>query len=105
MAAVTRLLTLVDVDDEGPDARRLSVAARQEAVLEDGRRVVVLDDRGWSEQLNVVRPDDAPAAQGEPPSIWAFVTVEELDRDAGVVVGPDEPVAGCTHADMEASYW
>jgi hypothetical protein len=51
MTGVTRLLTSVDIndaDDDGPNAHRMSVTARQEAVLEDGRRVVLLDDRGWS---------------------------------------------------------
>jgi hypothetical protein len=110
MAGVTRLLTFVDVDDadDGPNARRMSVTARQEAVLGDGRRVVVLDDRGWSEELGAVWTDDAPPPQGwreALPSIWAFETVEQLERTARDVVGPDEPVTGSTHAEMEASHW
>ena len=66
MAAVARLLTLVDIadqEDDGPDARRLSVSARHEAVLADGRRVVLLEDRGWSEELRVLL-DDEPSDQG-----------------------------------------
>jgi hypothetical protein len=31
----------------------MSVSARHEVVLADGRRVVLLDDRGWSEQFAV----------------------------------------------------
>lgn len=46
MPRVVRLVTLADVD-----ARRVSVSARHEAVLEDGRRVLLLDDRGWSQTL------------------------------------------------------
>jgi catechol 2,3-dioxygenase-like lactoylglutathione lyase family enzyme len=41
MAGVIRLLTSVDLHPT-------SVSARHEAVLADGRRVVLLDDRGWS---------------------------------------------------------
>lgn len=111
MAAVARLLTFVDIadeDDAGPDARRMSVSARHEAVLADGRRVVLLDDRGWSAQLGVVW-DDEPSRQGrglvELPGIWALETVEEMERTARDVVGPDEPFEGRTQADMEAGHW
>jgi hypothetical protein len=86
----------------------MSVTARQEAVLEDGRRVVLLDDRGWSGQLGAVWMDDAPPPQGwreALPSSWAFETVERLERTARDLVGPDEPVTGSTHAEMEASHW
>ncbi len=53
MVAVARLLTFVDLgrhDDDGPDAFRMSVSARLDAVLEDGRRVVLLADRGGAAQ-------------------------------------------------------
>jgi hypothetical protein len=48
MTAVARLVTFVDVDDRAGEARRMSVSARHEAALADGRRVLLLDDRGWS---------------------------------------------------------
>jgi hypothetical protein len=86
MAAVARLLTFVDIadhDDDGPDARRMSVSARHEAVLADGRRVVLLEDRGWSEELGVFL-DDEPSEEArglvEPFGIWAYETVEEMER-------------------------
>jgi hypothetical protein len=111
MAAVARLLTLVDIadqDDDGPDARRMSVSARHEAVLADGRRVVLLEDRGWSEELRVLL-DDEPSKQArevvEPSSVWAYETVEEMERTARNVVGPDEPFGGRRRADMDASHW
>ena len=103
MAGVTALLTLVDIDDsddDGPDARRMSVRARHEAVLEDGRRVVLLDDRGWTGAISAAWTDDASL-----PGIWAVETVEELERTARVVVGPDEPGPGGTQAEMEAGHW
>jgi len=48
VAEVARLMTFVDADDEVPDARQISVSARHD-VLDDGRRVLLMDDRGWSE--------------------------------------------------------
>jgi hypothetical protein len=111
VAVVSRLLTFVDIadeDDDGPDARRMSMSARHEAVLTDRRRVVLLDDRGWSEQLGVVG-DAEPSRQEqrvvEPLRIWAYETAEEIERTARVVVGPDEPFKGHTQAEMEASHW
>jgi hypothetical protein len=111
MAAVVRLLTFVDLaddDDDAPDARRMSVSVRHEAVLADRRRVVLLDNRGWSEQLAVAWVDEPSRQQRglvELPGIWAYETVEKVERTAGDVVGPDEPFEGRTRADMEASHW
>lgn len=42
-------MKFVDAEDEVPEARQISVLTRHEAVLEDGRRVLLMDDRGWSE--------------------------------------------------------
>ena len=55
----------------------MSVSARHEAVLENGCRVLLLDDRGWS-------------ASG-PPDIWARTSIEDIVDTALMVVGPDEP--------------
>lgn len=111
MTAVVRLRTSVEIseeDDDGPDAYRMSVSARHEALLADGRRVVLLADRGWTEQLRVVRDDD-PSRQErglvQPPGIWAYQTVRGLERSARDVVGPDEPFEGRTQAEMEAGHW
>jgi hypothetical protein len=113
MAPVTRLLTFVDIDDandDGPDARSMSVVTRHEAVLADTRRVVLLDDRGWGGTLGVVWTD-TPSAEDrrrherELPGIWASETVEHMKRTARDVVGPDEPFEGRSEADMEARHW
>ena len=64
MAEVARLMTFVDADDEVPDARLISVSARHEAVLDDGRRVVLMDDRGWSES--------------GPSNIWVETSVQDI---------------------------
>jgi hypothetical protein len=82
-------VTFVDVDVA--DTRQMSLSARHEAVLVDGRRVLLLDDRGWS-------------ASG-PPGIWARTSVEDIEDTARVVVGPDEPFGGRSHEDMEADHW
>jgi hypothetical protein len=54
-------------------------------VLWDGRRGLLLDDRGWG-------------ASG-PPDIWAVTSVEEIVDTARTVVGPDEPFEEGSHED------
>jgi len=88
---VTRLVTFVDVDVDVDVPRRMSVSARHEAVLVGGRRVLLLDDRGWS-------------ASG-PPNIWVMTSVEDIVDTARMVVGPDEPFGGRSHEDMETDHW
>ncbi|MGP4110701.1 hypothetical protein ACTWP5_07265 [Streptomyces sp. 4N509B] len=94
MTGVVRLVTHVDLDGEAAGPRELSVSARLETVLADGRSVVLLDDRGWSSWLS-----------GDDGDIGAFVSVEEIEETARVVVGPDEPVEGETHERMAAGHW
>ncbi|MQA86867.1 MAG: hypothetical protein GEV03_20110 [Streptosporangiales bacterium] len=88
MAAVERLVTVVDVADEVADDRHVSVDARHEAVLTDGRRLLLLDDRGWGETRS-----------------WATVSAQEVEETTRVVVGPDEPPEGRTREEMEADHW
>jgi hypothetical protein len=109
MASVVRLVTFVDVDDASDDDRQTLWSTRHEAVLADGRRVVLLDDRGWSERRSVIRVEglskSALAASAKPQSRWASQTVEEIKQTARDVVGPDEPDRNHSRADMEASHW
>lgn len=91
MTSVISLVTFVDVVDQVADPRRLSVSARHEAVLADGRRVLLLDDRGWSES--------------GPPNIWALTSVEDIADTARVVVGPDEPFGEHSPEDMAEDHW
>jgi hypothetical protein len=84
MSAVARLVTHVDYD--GTD--RTSVSARLEAELSNGRRVLLLDDRGWSGSGNI---EDGG--------------LEQIETTARAVVGPDEPPDGESYAHMEASHW
>lgn len=87
---MTRLVTFVDVESDIVGTR-LSVSARHEAVLMNGRHVLLLDDRGWS-------------ASG-PSHIWALTSVEDIVNTARTVVGPDEPFGGRSDEDMEADHW
>lgn len=107
MGAVARLVTLVDVDEEASDARRMSVSARHEAVLADGRRVLLLDDRGWTSSALTATWGEAPdgGAGREQADVWALTKVEDIEETARVVVGPDEPPDGYSQEEMEASHW
>lgn len=93
MAAVARLVTFADVDDRDvdPGPGHLAVSARHEAELTDGRRVLLLDDRGW--------------ASSGPPDLWDRTSVDEITDTARMVVGPDEPFEGRSHEDMEVDHW
>ncbi|WP_221935283.1 hypothetical protein [Janibacter cremeus] len=62
----------------------------QFAVLADGHRVTLLDDRGWS-----CGGDD----------IWRRTSVEEIQETARVVVGPDEAYGRHSQADIAADHW
>jgi hypothetical protein len=95
MAAVARLVTLVDVLDDVADARQLSFSAPHEAVLADGRRLLLLDGRGWSSSLSPVWVGEAPDE----------TSVEDIEETALVVVGPDEPFDGRSQEEMEADHW
>jgi hypothetical protein len=88
MAAVERLVTMADVDDEVPDDRHVSVKARHEAVLTDGRRLLLLDDRGWGS----TQP-------------WTTASAEDIAETTRVVVGPDEPAESRTQEEAEADHW
>lgn len=108
MAAVARLVTLVDVNDDVADARRMSVSARHEVVLVDGRRLLLLDDRGWSSSLRTSWTGEVPAGDSrreDVPDIWAETSVKDIEDEARVVVGPDEPFDGRSQEDMDAEHW
>ncbi len=93
MTAVTHLVTVVDVRDDVADARQLSLSVRHEAVLGDGRHLLLLADRGWT--TRVVGGGDA----------WSHASADEIEATARVVVGPDEPFGGRSQQDMDADHW
>jgi len=88
---VVRLQTLVDVVDVARD--RVSFSARLEAVLADGRRALLLDDRGWTLGSNTVG------------DLRAELSAEEIEEDARAVVGPDEPPHGRSQEKEAALHW
>jgi hypothetical protein len=99
VSAVTRLVTFVDLAEGVGDTRQMTVSARHEAVLSDGRRVLLLDDRGWRTLPPV---SDPPRVQ--PPDIWAMTSVEDIERKARMVVGP-EPFDGYSQEDAAQGHW
>ena len=108
MAAVTHLVTLVDVDEGNSDARQMSVSARHEAALADGGRALLLDDRGWTSSALISYPVDELSGGDSPPEQpdpWAGTTVEEIEETARVVVGPDEPPDGHSQEEAEEAHW
>jgi hypothetical protein len=91
MSVVTRLVTHADLDAGATSARRMSVSARLTAVLDDGRSLVLLDDRGWG--------------SSGPADVRALISVEDIESTARTVVGPDEPYDGRTYEQMAAGHW
>jgi hypothetical protein len=97
---VTHLVTLVDLSDDVADSRQMSVSARHEAVLEDGRRVLLLDDRGWTAAALT-----AHSGEAQHTDIWAVTSARDVEETARIVVGPDEPPDGYSQEDAEAAHW
>ncbi|WP_432743482.1 hypothetical protein H7827_06950 [Streptomyces sp. JH002] len=91
MTVVARLVTHVDVDEGATTDRVISVSARLEAALEDGRSLVLLDDRGWG-------------ISGAP-GVRERISAGEIVSTARVVVGPDEPFDGRTQEQMADDHW
>jgi len=96
MPEVVRLVTVADLQ-EADDVRDMSVSARLEAVLSDGRRVVLLDDRGWTSSLRGAGADSM--------DVWATTSEGEIAQTARAVVGPDEAYGRRSQRDMEAGHW
>ena len=96
MPRAVRLVTVADV--AAPvDPGDLAVSVRHEAVIADGRRIVLLDGRGFTESLRGPGADRA--------DVWTSTSEDDLARTARVVAGPDEPYGDLTRADMEAGHW
>jgi hypothetical protein len=82
-----RLVTSVDVDDSTAGCG-VSASAKHELELGDGRRVLLLDDRGWGSSGG-----------------WASTSAEAVRETARAVVGPDEPADGQSRAEAESEHW
>jgi hypothetical protein len=76
VSAVTRLVTFVDLAEGVADTRQMAFSARHEAVLSDGRHVLLLDDRGWSFSSLITASQagdafDRDSTREQQPDIWA----------------------------------
>jgi hypothetical protein len=106
VSAVTRLVTFVDLAEGVGDTHQTSFSARHEAVLLDGRRVLLLDDRGWSwSSLITFQAGDRDSRREQHPDMWAMTSVEDIQQTARMVVGPDEPSDGFSQEDAEQGHW
>jgi hypothetical protein len=109
VSAVTRLVTFVDLAEGVGDIRQMAFSARHEAVLSDGRRMLLLDDRGWSWSSLITfpagDPSDRDSTREQHPDIWATTSVEDIEQTARMVVGPDEPFDGSSQEDAEQDHW
>jgi hypothetical protein len=106
VSAITRLVTFVDLAEGVGDTRQTSFSARHEAVLLDGQRVLLLDDRGWSwSSLIAFQAGDRDSRREQHPDIWAMTSVENIEQTARMVVGPDEPFDGFSQEDAEQGHW
>jgi hypothetical protein len=84
---VARLVTSADIDDRSGGQ---SIRARLDAELQDGMRITLLDDRGWS-------GSGGAAAFGR--------YGEDVAETARMVVGPDGAYGEITQAEMDAGHW
>lgn len=80
------------------DPRRISVSVRHDAVMDDGSRLLLLDDRGWIQEAR------GPGAN-EIDDLWALTPERDIVETARAVVGPDEPFGGRSQNDMETGHW
>ena len=101
MIGVARLITFVDLGRNPAGAAHASVSARHEAVLTNGRRVVIFDDRGWSWTVHHGGGGEADRTLDP----WTSISLEEIECTARVVVGPDEPVRGRSQEDAATAHW
>jgi hypothetical protein len=88
MAAVQRLVTFADVADDVVSPDQVSVLARHDAELDDGSRVLLLDDRGWGSSAR-----------------WVETSADDIREATRMVVGPDEPFEDRSSEDMAADHW
>lgn len=89
MTGRARLVTSVDVDvDDQQSNDHVSISTRHELELADGRRILLLDDRGWG--------SSAP---------WTMMSATAVADTSRVVVGPDEPFDDLTEDAVAADHW
>ena len=90
MTRLRRLVTWVEPDDVSTSGAA-GFALRHEAELADGRRVLLLDGRGWT--------------TSGPPDVWSRTSVDDIVATARAVIGPDEPRAGWSSDEEAAAHY
>jgi hypothetical protein len=101
---IVRVVTFVDLDDG--NASQLSFSARQDAVLADGRRIVLLNDRGWSQSNLYFSSDRESPVREEPSAPWEGVTRKQVEETcAGKRWGRMPLTRGYTQAEMDEGHW
>lgn len=88
MSTPKRLISFADSDANPAHPERVSIRVRFELELADGRRLLLLNDRGWG-------------CSGT----WSELTMEEIVMNARGVVGPDEPPQGRSREEQANLYW
>jgi hypothetical protein len=102
---VARLVTFVDIDEaDGAAAEGLSFSARQDALLSDGRRLVLLNGRGWNQTKRFARHSELPTLERRSSS-WKGITREGIEGAARSVVGPDSAYKKYTQAEANQGHW
>jgi hypothetical protein len=97
MREARRLVTFINININAATGtelkadRQMSISAVHQLELVGGRRVTLLDDRGWS--------------SSGPIGIWSYTSLDDLTENARLVVGPDEPPEGRSHEDEAAMHW
>jgi hypothetical protein len=66
--------------------------------LDDGSRLLLLDDSGWTQELRGAGADAID-------DLWALTSERDIVETARTVVGPDEPFGGRNRDDMETDHW
>jgi len=88
MTTATRLVSCAEVNVQSSHPEEVSITVRHELELADGRRVPLLNDRGWASTRS-----------------WGELTLEYIQRNARKVVGPDEPPQGRSREYMATGHW
>jgi hypothetical protein len=103
VARIARLVTFVDIREA--HLSQLSFSARHDALLADGRWIVLLDDRGWTQSRIRSFSTDGSRMPEAPSSPWDRVRREDIEETARMVVGPDSAYGGYTQAEMDEGHW
>jgi hypothetical protein len=69
------------------------------AVLDDGRRITLHAERGWTDSLrrHASKGEPLPADRGEPRDAWQHLSRDDLVRSTLLVVLPDDDDAPDDH--------